>query len=261
MTGELRRTFGEVAELYDRVRPGYSDELFDDLFDLTHVGRGGRVLEIGCGTGQATLPLLEHGLDVTAVELSADLAAVARRKLERFGDRVRIEVGAFETWPLPDEPFDLVVSAQAFHWVEPSIRLVKSALALRQGGALAVFGHDHVAGGDTEMFAEFQDCYERFMPGTPPGLRLVDSASIPYQDWDIAASGLFEPPAFRRYAFEVEYTTAQYLDVLNTYSGHRALESSARSSLYECISRLIDQKLGGRIRKAYHTEMAVAVRR
>jgi SAM-dependent methyltransferase len=261
MESELRRTFGEVAELYDRVRPGYATALFSDLFELSQIGRGGRVLEIGCGTGQATLPLLERGLLVTAVELSEDLAGVARRKLAAFGDQVRIDVAPFEAWPLPAEPFDLVVSAQAFHWVDPDIRLRKSADALVPGGALAVFGHTHVKGGDTELFHDIQDCYERFMPGTPPGLRLEDASCIPFEGWSLTASGLFEAPVFRRYAFEVEYTTAAYLDVLNTYSGHRALDSSNREALFECISRLIDQQRGGRIRKAYLTELAVATRR
>lgn len=261
MTGELRRTFGEVAELYDRVRPDYPAQLFADLFDLTHPGRGRRVLEIGCGTGQATLPLLEQGFVVTAVELSSELADVARRKSVAFGDQVRIDVAAFETWPLPDEPFDLVVSAQAFHWIDPSIRLAKSASSLRRGGALAVFGHHHVEGGDSAFFVEVQDCYERFMPGTPAGLRLSDPSSIPFEDWGIAASDLFGPTAFKRYAFELEYTTVEYLDVLSTYSGHRALDPSARAALFGCISGLIDQKFGGRIRKAYLTELAVAVKR
>ncbi|HET8788172.1 MAG TPA: rRNA adenine N-6-methyltransferase family protein, partial [Actinomycetes bacterium] len=69
----LRSTFDQVADLYDRVRPGYPAALFDDLAELAGVGPGARVLEIGPGTGQATVPLAERGCRVVAVELGAGL--------------------------------------------------------------------------------------------------------------------------------------------------------------------------------------------
>jgi SAM-dependent methyltransferase len=100
----LRAIFDEAAELYDRARPGYPAALFDDLAELTPLRPGSRVLEIGPGTGQATLPLAERGYQVVAVELGADLAAVARRKLAGFPN-VEVVTAAFEDWPLPAEPW------------------------------------------------------------------------------------------------------------------------------------------------------------
>jgi SAM-dependent methyltransferase len=260
MAHDLRRTFGEDAELYDRVRPHYPAALFDDLARLTGLGAGAHVLEIGCGTGIATVPLAERGYRVMAVELSSDLAGVARRNLARFGDQVEIDVDVFEAWPLPDEAFDAVVSAQAFHWVDPAVRLVKSAAALEPGGSLAILEHRHVGGGHRQFFDDVQDCYERFMPGTPPGLRLIDAENLPFEDWAIEASSVFELLGRRRYPFEVEYTAAEYLDVLHTYSGHRALAPELRAQLMDCIAGLIEG-FGGRIRKAYLTELTVARKR
>src|SRR5688572_7761630 len=80
----LRVTFDEDAERYDRARPGYPSAVFDDLVELAGIGPGCRVLEIGCGTGQATVPLAERGCDIVAVELGAELAAIATRNLARF---------------------------------------------------------------------------------------------------------------------------------------------------------------------------------
>jgi protein-L-isoaspartate O-methyltransferase len=74
----LRATFDEAAERYDRTRPGYPPAVFDDLAELAGVGPGRRVLEIGPGTGQATVPLAERGCRIVAVELGAGLAAVAQ---------------------------------------------------------------------------------------------------------------------------------------------------------------------------------------
>src|SRR5437762_2398315 len=60
----LRRTFDSTAERYDAARPAYPEELFDDLVDLTGLQPGARLLEVGCGTGKATLPLLRRGFSV-----------------------------------------------------------------------------------------------------------------------------------------------------------------------------------------------------
>ena len=101
----LRSTFDQAAELYDRARPRYPTGLFDDLAELAGIGPGSSVLEIGPGTGQATVALAERGCRVVAVELGAALAAVARRNLARF-PAVEVVTAPFEDWPLPEEPFD-----------------------------------------------------------------------------------------------------------------------------------------------------------
>lgn len=255
----LSRTFDEDAELYDRARPGYPPELFDDLAELAGTGPGCRVLEVGAGTGKATLPLAERGCRITAVELGADMAAVARRNLVGF-KAVEIVKADFETWPLPQEPFDAVVSATAFHWIDPAVRMTKAADALRPGGALAVVATQHVAGGSEEFFVEVQDCYERFDPATPPGLRLPAAEDIDISDHadEVARSDRFGPVVFRRYEWDLTYATAEYLEVLRTYSGHRSLPPDASKGLLECVAALIDRKYGGRVTKRYLTELRVS---
>jgi SAM-dependent methyltransferase len=253
----LRRTFGTVAELYDRARPGYPAALFDDLARLADLRPGSRVLEIGCGTGQATQSLAGHGYAITAVELSPDMAGLARQRLRDYPN-VRVETGAFEQWPLPAQPFDLVLGAQAMHWIDPRVRYPKIAQALASGGWLAIFGHIHVGGGTRPFFEEVQDCYERFMPGTPPGLRLTEPDDLPHDDLGLPSSGLFEPPTFRRYLWQQAYSTAEYLDVLRTYSGHIDLEPTAQANLFDCIAGLIDSRYNGHITKAYLTELVLA---
>ncbi|MFE2376790.1 class I SAM-dependent methyltransferase [Streptomyces sp. NPDC059398] len=255
----LSRTFNEDAELYDRARPGYPPQLFDDLGTLAGIGPGRRVLEVGPGTGQATVPLAERGCRITAVELGADMAAVARRNLAGFST-VEIVNADFESWPLPDEPFDAVVSATAFHWIDPAVRMARAAEALRPGGALAVVATQHVAGGSEEFFAEVQGCYERFDPATPAGVRLLAAQDVDtsrYPD-EVARSGRFGPVVLRRYQRDLTYTTAEYLAVLRTYSGHRALPPEAREGLLRCIAGLIDGRYGGRVTKRYLTELRVS---
>jgi SAM-dependent methyltransferase len=256
----LRETFNEDAERYDRARPRYPVRMFDDLA-AAGVAPGARVLEIGCGTGQATVALAERGYRIVAVELGPDMAAVARRNLAAF-DSVEVVTAAFEEWPLPGEPFDVVFSATAFHWVDPAVRVAKSADALRPGGVLATVATHHIAGGTwTEaFFAEIQRLYQRFDPSTPPGLRLQTARDIVEDDRELTSSGRFGPASFHRYEWELPYSTADYLDLLLTYSGHRALPDARQSVLLDAIARLIDGDHGGRVVKRYLTELRIARR-
>lgn len=255
----LRATFDAAAELYDRTRPGYPPAVFDDLMAVSGLTSGGRVLEIGCGTGQATRPLAERGCTVVAVELGSELAAIARRNLAPF-PAVEVLVAAFEDWPLPSAPFNAVVVATAWHWLDPAVRVHKAADALRSGGALATIATHHVAGGTVGFFEEVQSCYERWVPSTPSDLRLPEAAAVASDAEELDRSGRFGPVVFRRYQWEQAYATATYLDLLRTYSGHRALDPVTRAHLLDCIARLIDSHYDGHIVKRYLTELRVAHR-
>lgn len=256
----LRETFGEDAVLYDRMRPGYPAELFDDLASAADLQPGARVLEIGPGTGQATRALLQRGYRVTAVELSPTMAAVLAKRCAEYGDRLEICVCAFEHFEPPAEatPYAAIFAATAFHWVDPAVRLVKCAALLRRGGILATVATHHIEGGDTAFFNGVQLCYERWDPATTPGLRLEPSERIPFDLRDVRDSDRFDEPSFTRYEWEQAYSTAEYRDVLMTYSGHRAMPPDDLAGLLGCISSLADTQFGGRITKRYMNELRIA---
>lgn len=255
----LRETFNEVAELYDRARPRYPRPLVDELARVADLGPGSRVLEVAPGTGQLTVPLAEFGCRVTAVELGPAMAAVARRQLSEF-PLAAVEVADFEHWPLPPEPFDLVVCATAFHWLDPAVRVAKPADALRPGGRLAVVTTEHVAGGSTDFFARAQRCYERWDPATPPGLRLQDESEIATDTAELERDGRFTNVVATRYLQDITYSADGYIDVLLTYSGHRALDEARREGLLACIRGLIENRYGGTVTKRYLHELVLATR-
>ena len=253
----LRSTFEEVPELYDRVRPVYPAAVFDDLVELARVPDRGLILEIGCGTGQATLPLAERGFEVVCVELGERLAALARRKLTAFPN-VKVVNAPFESWEPSEPSFDAVVAFTAFHWIDPEVRYEKSARVLRDGGSLAVVTTRHVLppGGD-EFFVDVQEDYDAVVPSEdnrPPPLP-DDVADLRA---DIEASGRFRTVAVRRHLWEVRYTAEEYISVLDTYSANRALEPETRRRLYDRIRRRIETRPGGTIRKTYLATLNVA---
>lgn len=260
----MRGTFDGVAELYDRARPTYPPEMFEDLAAVASLAPGSRVLEIACGTGQATLPLAQRGYTVEAVELGAALAAVARRHLAAY-PRARVSVSPFEAWPLPAEPFDLVLCATAFHWLDPTVRLARCAQALRPGGWLAVVDTVHVDGGATsELFVQAQECYLAWDPETKPGFRLPSVQDVPVERDDLRdgdEGGRFEPAVLRRYLREVAYSTEEYLDVLRTYSSVRRLPPQNQERLLDCLATLVDTRHGGRVHLVYLRELRLLRRR
>jgi SAM-dependent methyltransferase len=254
-----RASFDGVAELYDRARPGYPEPLFDDLVSLGRLPAGSRVLEIGCGPGQATLPLAQRGLRLLCVELGPRLAALTRRKTEAWPD-VEVVNADFETWEPDEDGFDGIVSFTAFHWIEPETRYEKTARLLREGGALAVASTKHVALETSDPFwAEVQADYDAVLPdddnGPPP--RPEDAGD---RSEEIGASGRFRNVAVRRYLWDVRYTAGEYVAVLDTYSANRVLEPSVRDELFGRIRRRIEATPERAVTKTYLATLNVAER-
>ncbi|WP_133781351.1 trans-aconitate 2-methyltransferase [Kribbella sp. VKM Ac-2571] len=247
----LRTTFGEDAELYDRVRPAYPRELFEELARM--VGDRPKVLEIGPGTGQATAAMVQRGWSVTAVELSPELGGVLQRKLPE----VEVIVADFDTWELPSAEFDLVISATAFHWLDPATRVQRCVDMLRPGGALAVVSTHHVAGGSEQFFVDVQSCYDRFTDDPAKG-GLPAADDVPVDPAGLGETELFGSVEFRSYVWDAVYSTAEYLELLSSYSGHRALTTDRRDGLYGCISALMDAA-GGSITKRYLNQLSVGI--
>lgn len=256
MAGADAAVFDEDADLYDQARPGYPAELFDDLMRLAALGRGSRVLEIGPGTGQATRDLAGHGLVVTAVERGASLVGKLRDRVPDAS--VDVVNASFESWPLPSTRFDAVSSFTAWHWLDLEVRAGKVHAALTPGGVLATVTTSHVRGGSDDFFEQAQGCYQAWDPSTPPGLRLPRSTDVPDAVDEIDASPLFGRAIRRRYEQELTYTSAEYLALLMTYSGHRALPHHAQTGLLGCISELIDTRHGGVVSKRYLHETRIA---
>ena len=133
-----RRSFNNVAELYDLYRPSYPRELVESVLSITHIRPIGRILEIGSGTSNATRLFAEKGFEIHCIEPGENLNRVAMRSLKGI-TRVTFEQVRFEEWNGGSNLFDLVISAQAFHWIDPDIGYRKAASALMADGHIALF--------------------------------------------------------------------------------------------------------------------------
>ena len=255
----LKRTFDQDAELYDKARPDYPEQIFDDLFALGGLDHTAVVLELGCGTGQATRHLARRGCRVVCLELGENLAAVACRNLASF-PRVEIVTSAFESWEPHDSLFDMVFAATSWHWLDPGVRYEKAARVLKPGGILAIVDSGHAfPDGFDPFFTEIQRCYEAI--GEPHlGWPLPRPEQEPDRRDEIERIGLFEVVGVRRHVWTVDYTADTYIDVLNTYSGNIVWAQWKRDKLYAEVRRLISQRSDERIRKHYLSILQVCRR-
>jgi SAM-dependent methyltransferase len=256
----LAATFDRAAELYQRARPEYPSELYDHLVATTGLSAGARLLEVGCATGKATRPLAQRRFHVTCIEPGAALAAAARANLAGFD--VEVVEARFEDWTPAGEPFALVFAATAWHWVDPAVRYRKAADALEPHGWLALWGAGHVIPYDGDpFFDELQGVYDEI------GEHLPADATVPrpqelHDDRDeIEASGLFEVVDIKQYDWETVYDAEGYIDLLNTFSGHIAMQDWQRDRLYGEIRRRLAQRPDGLLRRHWGGVLHVARRR
>jgi SAM-dependent methyltransferase len=253
----LRTTFGSVAALYDRARPEYPSAIFDDLAKLAGLESGSRVLEIGPGTGKATVELARRGYAVTGVELSSNLAEVARRNVPE----AEVVVGNFETWEPRETDFDAVVAFAAFHWIAPALRYTKPARLLRPGGALAVVHGHHVLPADGDrFFAEVQADYDAVVPH--PDNRAPGPPEEAVSEWhdQFRASDVFDRVEERRHLHSLTYTADEYVAVLGTFSDNLALPAAQREELFARIRARIEARPGATVTKHYLLVLTVGYR-
>lgn len=231
---EHRDTFNAVAVDYHATRPPYPEELFDDLAEV--VGSSGqRVLEIGCGSGQATGSLLGRGWDVVALDPGADLIALAK---EHISGRIEFRVGRFETFEPTQERFRMVASAQAWHWIDPGVSFPKAAAALQPGGWLAVFGHVPMSPSPAIL-----ELLEPIYAEIAPELWVP-----PPQEWYLPqgpvrqlfhASDLFGPVTHKPYTWSERITAKMFVRQLRTRSDYNVVTAGRRDHLLAVVEKAL----------------------
>ena len=267
-------TFDAAATSYDRYRPRYPSEIFDELA-AAGLDANSRILEVGCGPGVATEGMIARGWSVLAVDPGAQLAQVAR---DKFGDqRFAVEVATFDEWDPRGRRFDLVFAAAAYHWVAPEVRWTKAAAVLAEHGILALTGNRTVAEGS---FHDFYDTTrtlrerggvddERETPTVDDLRELVAThgddvgalwEAVSPQGSDVVADDLFEAPEVHLYPYSTTYSTRQALGLLATYSRFLTMDPTSRADLFARMAALIDDEFCGALTRHYVCVLAIAVR-
>ncbi|HEY1775620.1 MAG TPA: class I SAM-dependent methyltransferase [Solirubrobacteraceae bacterium] len=243
-------SFGAVAELYDRIRPSYPPELVAALLsDGAHA-----VLDVGAGTGIAASLFAQAGCEVLAVEIDARMAAVAAAK------GIEVEVAPFERWDDRGRRFDLVTSAQAWHWVVPLAGATKAAEVLLPGGVFAAFWN--LGEPPQEIHEALDPVYARLAPELASNSLAPNRSQGRVGDTGLglAASGAFEPEQERWFSWTRAYDSASWVDLLRTHSDHQTLPPQRLESLLQAVAEAIDAA-GGSFEMRLDTVLVSARRR
>ncbi|HWF22095.1 MAG TPA: class I SAM-dependent methyltransferase [Acidimicrobiales bacterium] len=243
MANERSQAFDAMADAYDRYRPQYPEELFDDIEELAELEPGAKAIEIGAGTGIATGPLISRGLQVVAIEPAPAMSALAR---DKFGDKARFVDGRFEDWPESDE-VELIASFNAWHWVEPETGRSLASRLLPPGGSLALVWTEVLSWGESDFEARLAG-----VTGSPWPKRLD---LVPASLQPIRSDRRFSDFTVRRHRFERRLDAESFVAVTRTYGGHHTVE---RDWL---IRQLIEVEFGGAVTKVEDAVLYLARRR
>ncbi|MEW6736227.1 MAG: class I SAM-dependent methyltransferase [Acidobacteriota bacterium] len=252
-----RFAFGEAACDYEAVRPGYPTALIQAVIDRAALGRQSTILEIGCGTGQATEAFAVLGCAMLCLEPALELAKLARQKIARF-PQVQVSTETFEQAELAPESFDLVLAATSFHWIDATIRCAKVARVLRSAGTVAILTNTHplpLVG----FFVRVQDIYRAIAPTLAhKGDKSETEQWATELHYELVQSQQFEAIEFLSERWQKRFTGNEYLKLLNTFSPHRRLQEDQRNHLFVEIGKLIDTEYGGYVEQPYLTMLCLA---
>lgn len=250
-------SFERAARSYDEVRPGYPDELVEEIIRSTRIADKARILEIGCGTGQATILFARRGYAMLCLDIGENLIALARERCKDY-PRVEFLKASFEDWEASVKPFDLVISATAFHWIKPEIGYLKAAHVLRQDGHIAVFWNLHPTPYKA-FFEDVQEVYQRVVPEwSDPRERSSTEQWIQDKQREIESAGLFGEVTVRLYPWTRVFSREDYIKLLSTFSDHQGLDERRRTKLFKEIGSLIDDKYEGRVKRPYLSALFIA---
>ena len=257
-TDDPSALFDEIGELYDRARPRYPEALFDDLLRESGVGPESFLLEIGCGTGLATVPVAARGHFLLGLEPAPRLVAMLWQKLAAYPAATILE-STFEAWEGRPRLFDLVYSAQAFHWIDPAIRWQKAAEQLRPGGMLGLFGRDYRLV-DPGLASALDEIYAAQAPSATPTSKTSWYAVDGPLPGEIDASGLFDPVRVVSYAERARHSPEAYRALLASFSDHQRLAEPARERLLDTVAETI-RRFGGQIEVVLDVNLFLTRRR
>lgn len=249
---ERRRTsFDRVAARYDRARPGYPTAVADDLIKLANMPPTGAILEIGCGTGKASILFAGHGFQMICLEPGENMAAIAARNLQAFPG-VSVKTTTFEAWQTSSR-FDLIFCAQAYHWLQADVACKKVVTLLKKGGLIGLFWNYA-----PEFDAEIDALYARIVPEIyKPAPDDFLQSRIDHTLDKLTKCDRFVVVDIRLYPHRITYDAAAYIDFIGTHSDHSTLPREKQQHLFRAIADVIARRPEGVLKIEYVTAVYI----
>lgn len=237
--------FKDVIADYEIARPGYPEELFNDIVHFSKLKSNANILEIGSGPGQATDYFVKNNYSITGLEIEEKQVQYLLKKYSKHNNFNSI-CSSFEDFECKNETFDLIFSATAFHWIKPEVGYPKAYNLLKEGGTIAVFWHmASVVEPKTEMLVEIQNIYRKIAPEFDDYLSLDEAEELHNLRFkEIQTNNLFDKPISKIYRWDDEYTTERYLKFINSISDFHDLDKNKQRAILETVADYINSNKG-----------------
>ncbi|MBY5519610.1 class I SAM-dependent methyltransferase [Rhizobium leguminosarum] len=257
-----REAFGDDPANYHRARPSYPKATWAALRERAGLKAGIDILEIGAGSGLATMALLGHRpRSLVAVEPDGRLADYLRTSID--DPCLDIVEAPFETADLKPASFDLVAAATMFHWLDPTASLKKIHGLLRPDGAVALWWNVF---GDTGRPDAFHDETVHLFASHPSSLSSGDAERLPHgldtgaRVGELAATGFItDEPQFLSWTLTLDPAAVRRL--YTTYSNVATLPPVERDALLDALEAIAASRFGGCVERNMTTAIYIARRR
>lgn len=258
---ETRKTwYSNVAEAYNRARPRYPQELCDRAIEVTQLQPNATILEIGSGSGNATVGFAKRDFSMVCLEPSRESCQFLEDNCREY-PKVEIVNTSFEEWELEREKLAAVLAANSFHWIPPETSYSKAAEALKSEGHLILLWNTSLEP-RYEEYQRLDEVYRQYAPSLSryEGRSKQEEILQGLRE-EIANSGKFQDVICEKIPCRVTYTVDDYLLLLYTFSPYRRIENRDRELLFAALKKVIDRELHGKIELFYLSAFQIARKR
>ncbi len=245
---EQRKTwYSPVVEAYDRARPRYPEALIQRVVEVAQLSPDSKILEVGSGSGMATVEFAKLGYAIDCVEPNLEFCKLAERNCQSY-PKVRILPQSFEEWQVEPEKFQIILAANAWHWISSDIKYVKASQALHNEGALVLLWNMTLEP-SREMHQVLDQVYQSFAPAIAPQYEGKDTQTEILSGLAhlVSDSELFGDLVTESMPCEVTYDVDRYLALLSTSPQFITLDTPARDALFSGLRTTIEQHYEGKI--------------
>lgn len=255
----MKANYNSIAEEYENTRPNYPAKLFEKLLTNTRINGLSNLLEIGAGTGKATMPLAQKGFNIDCIEIEPRMAEILEDKSYIY-PKVNVIVNSFESWNNDRKKYyDLIYSAQAFHWIDEKTKYKKCYELLNSYGQIAlfwylsVFDRDEILHTINSIFSDYDTGYSY------ESLKDIESFLERERD-KLSESEYFKDiKSITLEPTKISQTAKEFVNRFNTTSAYASLCNESQQKINKDLFNAVE-KMGGSISTEIHYIMLIADR-
>jgi SAM-dependent methyltransferase len=242
-------SFDTISVLYDKIRPGYPIQAFEDILHFCNIDYNSIILDVGVGTGKAIHFFLENGYKAYCIDIGYNMIEIAKRNLSIYN--AEFELADFESWETKLK-FKLIISGSAFHWINPNIGYNKINSLLLKDGYFVTLKNVHSLENE-QLSNSLKLIYQNIIPEWYS----INYTSFANEVDDVQVDLYFNTIFRETYDWKLTYSSLEYIELIKTFSGHINLNCEIKNNLFKEIHKLIESEYNGAVIIKWQTQLLI----